>query len=60
VRKEQAETNTLDSLPKQVISGMEKFRGKYHRPFKNRKKAIDGCGSQRPDTVEMLQLITSQ
>jgi len=58
-QKEQSATNTLGSLLKQMVSGMERIPENISRAFDEQKKDIGGCGPQLADIVKMLEGITS-
>jgi len=59
VRNEQTATSMLGSLPKQVISGMERVPEDLWRALQEQKRAVSGRKPQLGDIVKMLQLITS-
>ena len=56
-RKEQAATNMLGSLLRQVINGMEKVPEEISQALQEQKKAVSGRKPQLADIVKMLQLI---
>ena len=58
-RKEQSATNTLGSMLKQMVSGMERIPEEISRAFQEQKKAIGGRMLPLVDIVKMLQGITS-
>ena len=49
----------LGSLVKQMVSGMERIPDEISTAFRERKRAIGGCGPQLIDIVKMLHTITS-
>ena len=57
-RKEQSATNMLDSLVKQMVSGMDRIPEEISTAFQEQKRAIGGCGPKIIDLVKMLQRIT--
>jgi len=59
-RKGQSAASILDSLLKQMVSGMDRIPEEIWRALREQKKAICGRRSQLPDVVKMLQLITSE
>ena len=58
-QKEQALTNVLGSLLKQVISGLENIPSKIVEAFRDQEKAIGGRKPGLDEIVEMLQDISS-
>ena len=53
-------TNMLGSLLKQVVGGMSKVPEEMSRAFQEERKAIGSRGLRLPDTVKILQTITSE
>jgi len=58
-RKEQSVASILGSLLRQLVCGMEKVPEGIAQDFQEQKMAIGGRGPRLPDTVKMLQAITS-
>jgi len=58
-RKEQSATNTLGSLLRQVIGGLERIPEEISQAFQEARNAIGGRGPRLPDIVKILQDITS-
>ena len=58
-RKEHSAVNRLGSLLKQVVGGMERIPEEVSGAFQVQKKVIGGPGPRLPDTVKILQTITS-
>ena len=58
-RKEQSATNTLGSLVKQLVSGMETIPEEISRAFREQKRTVGGRKPQLVDLVKMLQAIAS-
>jgi len=58
-RKEQSATNTLSSLVKQMVSGMETIPEEISRAFREQKRTVGGRKPQLVDLVKMLQAIAS-
>ena len=58
-RKAQSVTSMLGSLPKQIVSKIEKIPEEISLPFQEWKEALSGRKRQLLDIVQMLQPITS-
>ena len=58
-RKEHFATNTLGSLVKQVVCGMEKIPEEISQAFQEGRNAIGGRGPRLSDIVKMMQTIRS-
>jgi len=58
-RKEQSATNTVGSLVKQMVSGMETIPEEIWRAFQEQKRTVGGRKPQLVDLVGMLQAIAS-
>jgi len=58
-RKEQSATNTLSSLVKQMVSGMETIPEEISSAFREQKRTVGGRKPQLVDLVKMLQAIAS-
>jgi len=58
-QKEQSPTNTLGSLLKQVVSGLEEVPEEIVRAYEAQKKVLGGRGPLLADIVEMLQTTSS-
>ena len=59
-QNDQSPASTMGALLKQVVGGLEEIPEEISQAYQKQKKALGGRGPRLPDTVKMLQTITSK